>query len=143
MSERDDFDKIVEGLHLDLSFPDEPADPVPDPAHTHRDSHDASPDTVDDEPVDPVDPVDPAEPFYRRVEPVPLVPRRQGVRWAWLGVLGAPLVVLLAALANVFVSRAFVGGAALIFVASAIYLFLQLPEHGPSRRDWPDDGAVL
>jgi hypothetical protein len=37
MSDRDDFDRIVEGLHLDLSFPDEPADPVePDPAHPSR-----------------------------------------------------------------------------------------------------------
>lgn len=137
MSERDDFDKIVEGLHLDLSFPDEPADPVPDPADTRHETHDATPDIVDDEPVET------AEPFYRRVEPVPLVPKRQGVRLAWLGVIGAPLIVLLATLANVFISRAFIGGCALIFVASAIYLFLQLPEHGPSRRDWPDDGAVL
>lgn len=130
MSERDDFDKIVEGLHLDLSFPDEPADPVPTPEP-------APAPVADDEPAET------EEPFYRHVDPVPLVPKRQGVRFAWAGVLGAPLVILLAALANVFVSRAFIGGAALIFVASAIYLFLQLPEHGPSRRDWPDDGAVL
>lgn len=137
MSERDDFDKIVEGLHFDLSFPDEPADPVPDPADLDPVTRDAGPDADDEEPVEP------AEPFYRRVEPVPIVPKRPGVRIAWFGVLGAPLVVLLTTLANVFTSRGFVGGAALIFVASAIYLFLQLPEHGPSRRDWPDDGAVL
>lgn len=139
MSERDDFDKIVEGLHLDLSFPDEPADPVPEP------SHQQIPDIsfIDDEPDEPDEPEQAEEPFYRRVDPAPLVPKRQGLRVAWAGVLGAPLIVLLAALANVLISRAFVGGAALIFVASAIYLFLQLPEHGPSRRDWPDDGAVL
>jgi hypothetical protein len=132
MSERDDFDKIVEGLHLDLSFPDEPADPVPDPLDVH--------DVIDD-PLD--EPAPAEEPFYRHVAPTPLVPKRQGVRWAWAGVLGAPLVVLLAALANVFIDRTLIGAAALIFVASAIYLFLQLPEHGPSRPDWPDDGAVL
>ncbi len=34
-------------------------------------------------------------------------------------------------------------GAVLTFVAAAIYLVSQLPEHGPSRPDWPDDGAVL
>lgn len=140
MSERDDFDKIVEGLHLDLSFPDEPADPVPEPVDrpdVHPEVHDVIDEPLDDEPAQT------QEPFYRHVDPVPLVPKRQGVRFAWAGVLGAPLIVLLATLANVFVSRAFVGGMALIFVASAIYLFLQLPEHGPSRRDWPDDGAVL
>lgn len=137
MSEHDDFDKIVEGLHLDLSFPDEPADPVPEPA-PQRDEHlDAIDDSID------ADPVTPQEPFYRHVDPVPLVPRSQGARLAWFGVIGAPLILLLASLAHVFVSRGLVGGAALIFVASAIYLFLQLPEHGPSRRDWPDDGAVL
>jgi hypothetical protein len=128
MSERDDFDKIVEGLHLDLSFPDEPADPVIDPA-TRVDL--------------PEEPAETEEPFYRRVDPTPLVPRRRGVLLAWCGVIGAPAALVLATVAHVFLDRPIVAGAALIFVASAIYLFLQLPEHGPSRRDWPDDGAVL
>lgn len=139
MSERDDFDKIVEGLNFDLSFPDEPAEPKPQPQpEPHPSLSEAVYDLnfMDDD-------LDPEVPFYRHVEPTPLVPRRQGLRFAWAGVVGAPLLVLLAALAHVFLSRALVGGAALIFVASAIYLFLQLPEHGPSRRDWPDDGAVL
>ncbi len=29
VTERDDFDKIVEGLDLNFEFPDEPADPAP------------------------------------------------------------------------------------------------------------------
>ena len=64
MADRDDFDKIVEGLDLDLEFPDE----VPEP-----------------EPVDPplvwsddTEPVEDEEPFYRKVEPTPLRPRRRG-----------------------------------------------------------------
>ncbi len=38
MTERDDFDKIVEGLELDLSFVDEPVEPVeePEPAWSPR-----------------------------------------------------------------------------------------------------------
>jgi hypothetical protein len=132
MSERDDFDKIVEGLHFDLSFPDEPADPVPQDPHPSR-----------DEPADDLDPAETEEPFYRRVDPTPLVPRRRGIMLAWCGVIGAPLALVLATVAHIFLERSVVAGAALIFVASAIYLFLQLPEHGPSRRDWPDDGAVL
>jgi hypothetical protein len=129
MNDRDEFDRIVEGLTFDVSFPDEPADPVPEPEE--------SPEPVDE------DPAETEEPFYRRVEATPLVPRSRGVMLAWAGVIGGPLLLALATVAHVFLDRAIVAGAALIFVASAIYLFLQLPEHGPSRRDWPDDGAVL
>ena len=125
MGERDDFDRIVEGLDLDLSFIDEPLD-EPEPA----------PAPVDHAPAE-------DEAFYRQVDAAPLVPRRRDLVLAWAGVIGAPLALVLATVAHVYLDRAVVAGAALIFVASAIYLFLQLPEHGPSRRDWPDDGAVL
>jgi hypothetical protein len=134
-SDRDDFDRIVEGLDLDLSFPDEPADPVVEPAQREQPELRWAPE-------DP-EPVETEEPFYRRVEPTHLVPRQRGVLLAWCGVIGAPLALALAALAHIYVERPLIAGASLIFVASAIYLFLQLPEHGPSRRDWPDDGAVL
>ncbi len=132
MTERDDFDRIVEGLDLDLSFPDEPADPAVAPDLGRLDWR-----PEDDEPTQV------EEPFYRRVEPTPLIPRRRGVMIAWSGVIGAPLLLVLATITHVFLGRAIIAGATLIFVAAAIYLFLQLPEHGPSRRDWPDDGAVL
>jgi hypothetical protein len=133
MSDRDDFDRIVEGLDLDLTFPDEPIDPEP-----------ARPDPDALRWAAEPDPVEAQEPFYRRVnDPMPLVPRRRGVLLAWVGVIGAPLLLVLATVAHVFLARPIVAGAALIFVAAAIYLFLQLPEHGPSHRDWPDDGAVL
>lgn len=128
MSDRDDFDRIVEGLDLDLSFPDDPVDPAPESL---------APRPVVDEPGSS------EEPFYRRVDSTPLVPRRRGIILAWAGVAGAPLLLALATVAHVFLDRPIVAGAVLIFVASAIYLFLQLPEHGPGRRDWPDDGAVL
>ena len=50
---------------------------------------------------------------------------------------------MLASASGRFLSGAVLLGAALTFVASAIYLIAQLPEHGPSQRDWPDDGAAL
>jgi hypothetical protein len=127
MTERDEFDRIVEGLDLDLSFADEP---LPEPP--------AAPQPPPRQTQPPED-----EQFYRHVDARPLVPRRRGVVLAWAGVIGAPMLLVLATVAHVFLDRPIVAGAALTFVASAIYLFLQLPEHGPSRRDWPDDGAVL
>lgn len=130
MTERDDFDKIVEGLDLDFTFPDEPADPVVEPTPpAWTPESDEQPETE--------------EPFYRRVDPTPLIPRRRGILLAWCGVLGTPLALVLATVSHIILDRSIIAGATLIFVASAIYLFLQLPEHGPSRRDWPDDGAVL
>lgn len=129
MTERDDFDKIVEGLELDLSLVDESPEPVPtEPAW--------SPLTDDEIAAD-------EEPFYRKVDPTPLVPRRRNVLLAWVGVLGAPMSLVIATLSGVVLDRAIVAAASLTFVGAAIYLILQLPEHGPSRRDWPDDGAVL
>ena len=133
MTERDDFDKIVEGLELDLSFVDQPQEPAVEP------EPELSPMTDDE--VDAADDVE--EPFYRQVDSTPLIPRRRSVLLAWVGVLGAPLSLVLATVSGVFLDRAIVAAASLIFVGAAIYLILQLPEHGPSRRDWPDDGAVL
>jgi len=130
MTERDDFDKIVEGLDLDFSFPDEPADPV------RQESPEAWVPDAEDK-------VQTEEPFYRKVDATPLIPRRRGVMLAWFGVVGVPLAIVLATVFRVFLDRSVLAGGVLIFVASSIYLFLQLPEHGPSRPDWPDDGAVL
>ncbi len=129
MTENDDFDKIVEGLELDLEFPEhipapEPADPTPT----------SSDDTA---------PVEQQVPFYRQVEPVPLRPRRRGVAVAWTALAGAPLLLVVATMIGEILPRPMLAGAVLIFVAAAIYLVSQLPEHGPSRPDWPDDGAVL
>ena len=135
MTERDDFDKIVEGLELDLSFVDQPQEPVVEP----EPEPEWSPMTDDE--VDAADDVE--EPFYRQVDSTPLIPRRRSVLLAWVGVLGAPLSLVLATVSGVFLDRAIVAAASLIFVGAAIYLILQLPEHGPSRKDWPDDGAVL
>lgn len=63
--------------------------------------------------------------------------------WAWAAVLGGPTLMVLATLVGILLPRPAVLAAALIFVAAVIYLISQLPEHGPSRPDWPDDGAVL
>lgn len=137
---RDEFDDIVSRLDLDLPFPaeaDEPRDtsPAVEPPASGR--TEPEPFELDDEP----DPVD--EQFYRRVDPGPGRPMHRGRAVAWGGLVGSPLLLMLASLAGQWLSSPVLLGAALTFVASAIYLIAQLPEHGPSQRDWPDDGAAL
>jgi len=130
VTERDDFDKIVEGLDLGLEFPDEVPEPAPiEPPPLLR--------------SDEAQPLEPEEPFYRRVEPTPLRPRRRGVAVAWTALAGAPLLLVVATMVGEILPRPMLFGAVLTFVAAAIYLVAHLPEHGPSRPDWPDDGAVL
>ncbi|MEO6604271.1 MAG: hypothetical protein ABIN55_01535 [Aeromicrobium sp.] len=130
MPEKDDFDKIVEGLELDLEFPAEPPDPEPVEAPSPAWSDDAEP-AVEQ------------EPFYRKVEPANLRPRTRGVTVAWIALAGAPLSLVFATLIGQILPRSMLAAAVLTFVAAAIYLVAQLPEHGPGRPDSPDDGAVL
>ena len=135
MADPDDFDEIVRHLDWDLRFPDAP--PARGPEHPSVRRH--------EEPSEPVDfdelPDD--DQFYRRVPPAPLLPRHRGRTLAWIGVLGSPLVIVLATVAQVWLARSVLLGLALTFVAGSIYLISQLPEHGPGRPDWPDDGAAL
>ena len=129
-SDRDAFDAIVQRLDLDLPFPlgvAQPAEPEPEP----------EPVELDDQP----DPVD--EQFYRHVRPGPARPLHRGRATAWAGLVGSPLLLVLATVGGSWLSRPVLLGAALTFVASAIYLIAQLPEHGPGQQDWPDDGAAL
>jgi hypothetical protein len=128
--EKDDFDKIVEGLDLDLDFSDEVAEPEP----------------VEPPPLvwsDDTEPVEAEEPFYRKVGPTPLRPRSRAMTLAWIALAAAPLALVIATMFGEILPRPILGAAVLTFVAAAIYLVSQLPEHGPGRSDWPDDGAVL
>ena len=57
--------------------------------------------------------------------------------------LGSPLAIIVFTLAHVWLPKSVLLGIGLTFVAGSIYLISQLPEHGPGRPDWPDDGAAL
>ena len=117
-------------LDLDLEFPDEVPDPVAvNPPLVWSDDTDEPPEIE--------------EPFYRKVEPTPLRPKSRGTAVAWIALAGAPLLLVVFTMIGEILPRPILAGAVLIFVAAAIYLVSQLPEHGPSRPDWPDDGAVL
>ena len=126
MTDPDPFDEIVQHLNLDWNVADAAPAPVEPPA--------PPPPTINDPE---------AEPFYRHVEPREPMPHRPGVLLAWLGILSGPVVIMLAALTHFIVPRPLLLGLALVFVASAVYLFSQLPERGPAEPFWPDDGAQL
>ena len=135
----DDFDEIVQNLDLDLTFPDEPTR-QPEHPSVRRQHRDAPAEAESDEPE--FDDL-PDEPFYRRVEPASIWPRHRGHTLAWLAVLGSPLAIIVFTLAHVWLPRSVLLGIGLTFVAGSIYLISQLPENGPGRPDWPDDGAAL
>lgn len=134
----DDFDEIVQNLHLDLSFPDEQREPQHPSVRRHR-----RPDQPKAEDEQPDFDDMPDEPFYRRVEPAPIRPHHRGRTLAWIAVLGSPLAIIACTLAQVWLPKSVLLGIGLTFVAASIYLISQLPEDGPGRPDWPDDGAAL
>jgi hypothetical protein len=73
-------------------------------------------------------------------EPPPITSTDLASRLAWLGVLGGPLVLLLAALTWSHLPTLVVLGALSAFVGGFITLVARLPR---DRDDGPDDGAVV
>lgn len=129
----DEFDDIVKDLDLDWDDPAvvsatiSPADPVVAEIPEELD--------YDDQP----DPIE--EQLYRQVPPGQFPKIRRSVLLAWLAVLGTPVVLAICTVSGVFLSDPLLVTAGLLIVGGAVYLIYQLPEHGPSRPDWPDDGA--
>lgn len=133
VGERDEFDRIVEGLDLDLGFLAEkgPVEPDPEPPAAEQPRHPVS------EPRSP----DVDEEFYRRVERGPQRPWPRNITLAWMGIVGSPTALVLCTLVGIIAPRSIVAALALVFVASAVYLISQLPDRDPG--DGPDDGAVI
>ena len=131
----DEFDKIVESLDLELPFPDEAPEPeqwsTPEPWSQPEPKRRAPAERDDDDVA------------YRTPPARQRRPPNRARTLAWVAVLGGPGLLVLATMVGILLPRPVVLAAAIIFVAAVIYLISQLPEHGPSRRDWPDDGAVL
>lgn len=120
----DAFDKIVEGLDLDLPFP-EPVAPTA-PALDFDDV----PDDEDDQ-------------FYRVAPPISdIFPRDPKMLLAWIAVLGAPASLVGATVMGEFLPRPLVIGICLVFVAGAIWLFSHLPDR-PTSLGEPDDGSEI
>lgn len=135
MSDPDEeFNKIVEGLDLQLP----PSPEIEEPQGRHPSDPTFQPEPKRRAPAERDDDI-----AYRTPSPRPKRPPSRARTLAWIAILGAPTLLVTATLAGVLLPRTVVLAAALTFVAAVIYLISQLPEHGPSRPDWPDDGAVL
>jgi len=137
MGEREEFDRIIEGLDLDLGFLDDPSQSEPEPEPEPKPERPASVEYGGSSARSP----DVDEEFYRRVDLGPRPPWRRNVILTWIGVLGSPLALLLSSVVGILVPRSIVAALTLVFIASAIYLISQLPDRNPG--DDPDDGAVV
>lgn len=136
-SSPDDFDRIVEGLELDLTGLDDFDDAAARAAAARERAELEEQQRREAEPEE-----DPAEQFYRQVGPADLRadPR---TRLAWFVVIGGPAVLLLASMASLRPPAPVVGLVIAAAVAGVVYLIARLPDRGPSNPDWPDDGAAL
>lgn len=130
----EEFKKIVEGLELELPFPTHEEKPGP----RHPSDAGFQPEPKRRAPAERDEDV-----AYRTPAPRHKRPPSRARTAAWIAVLGGPTLLVLATLVGILLPRTIVLAVALTFVAAVIYLISQLPEHGPSRPDWPDDGAVL
>ncbi|WP_293786253.1 hypothetical protein [uncultured Aeromicrobium sp.] len=139
--ERDEFDRIVEGLELDV-------DGLPDldeaaAEHARREAEQRRAEAAAELPPELHDAdEEDEEPFYRQVPPARLRPAR-GTGLAWAGVAAAPVLTLLSTVMGFWLPMEVLAVLTLVAVVSVAWLIWRLPERGPSHRDWPDDGAAL
>ena len=136
-SSSDDFDRIVEGLDLDLTGLDDFDTEAAKVAAARERAELEEQQRREAEPDE-----DPAEQFYREVGPADLRadPR---TRIAWFVLIGGPAFLLVTTMASVRLPAIVVGLVIAAAVASVVYLIARLPDRGPSNPDWPDDGAAL
>lgn len=133
---RDDFDRIVEGLDLDLTgledFDRSAAQAAAARERAELEAEQrraAEPEEQDDQ-------------FYREVGPADL-PTDRRTTTAWLVILGGPALLILARIAGMTPPPVLVATAVIAAVCAVAYLIARLPDRGPSNPDWPDDGAAL
>ncbi len=136
-SSPDDFDRIVEGLDLDLSGLDDFDDAAARNAALRERAD------LEDEQRRAAAPPEPQEDqFYREVGPADLRADNR-TKIAWFVVVGGPAVLLLSMMASLRPPTFLVAVVIAAAVAAVVYLIARLPDRGPSNPDWPDDGAAL
>jgi hypothetical protein len=135
-SPRDDFDRIVEGLELDLSGLDD-FDRSAAQAAAARERAE-----LEEEQRRAAEPEEQDDQFYREVGPADL-PTDKRTKTAWLVIIGGPALLILARLADMTPPPVLVAAVVIAAVCAVAYLIARLPDRGPSNPDWPDDGAAL
>ena len=133
----DDFDRIVEGLDLDLSGLDDFDDAAARNAASRERAELEEQERREREPEEPAE-----EQFYRDVGPADLRADSH-TKLAWFVVIGGPALLLLSMMASVRPPTFLVVLVIAAAVAAVVYLIARLPDRGPSNPDWPDDGAAL
>lgn len=141
-ADRDEFDRIVEGLDLDVGDPAE-FDAVAARAAADRERADRERREREAEQRAAAEAAAARdEQFYRDVEPVSL-PRDRRVTIAWTVLLAGPALLLGSVLLAVRPPTTVTGALILASAGAVVYLLARLPDRGPSNPDWPDDGAAL
>ncbi|MET0469093.1 MAG: hypothetical protein ABWZ87_10135 [Aeromicrobium sp.] len=135
-SPRDDFDRIVEGLDLDLTGLED-FDRSAAQAAAARERAE-----LEEEQRRAAEPAEADDQFYRDVGPADL-PSDRRTKIAWFVVVGAPALLLLARFASIRPPTFVVAVVVIAVVVAVVYLIARLPDRGPSNPDWPDDGAAL
>ena len=165
MSDRDERPEDATGASDEASQPSEPvpSEPVPSEEDAWREIVENYGDrpTLDEEPVssgifeqkidivEQVDEPDPYEDMWRDDDeryvppPPPPLPRTTPARFlAWVGVLGAPVAVIVLIVVTQVIGRSFsswvIGSLVAAFLAGFVYLLITMPSE--PRDPW-DDGA--
>lgn len=136
-SSPDDFDRIVEGLDLDLTGLDDFDAAAGRAAAANERAELEAQQRAAEEPPDEDDQ------FYRRVGPADVHAIDKRTKAAWFVVVGGPIVLLVSIMLSLRLPTAVVGVVIAAVVAGVVYLIARLPDRGPSNPEWPDDGAAL
>lgn len=140
-SSPDDFDRIVEGLDLDLSGLDD-FDAAAARIAASRDRAEVEEQQRLEAEAMQEPQEDREDQFYREVGPADLRADHR-TKLAWFVVVGGPVLLLLSMIASVRPPTVLVAVVIAAAVAAVAYLIARLPDRGPSNPDWPDDGAAL
>ncbi len=133
-SSADDFDRIVEGLDLDLTGLDDFDGAAARAAAAREQAELAEQQHELEEPPD--------DEFYRAVGPADLRADSR-TKTAWFVIIGGPAILLLSTIASVRLPMPLIMTVIAAAVAAVVYLIARLPDRGPSNPEWPDDGAAL
>lgn len=133
----DDFDRIVEGLDLDVTGLEDFDDSAARVAAAREQAELAELAERQRESEEPPD-----DQFYREVGPADLHADNR-TKIAWGVIIAGPALLVLSTIASINLPMAAIVTVIAASVGAVVYLIARLPDRGPSNPEWPDDGASL